>query len=177
MIAASTPAALSSPSSRIAEEIRGPSIPDPMTSELRPDDPPPTPPDEVVFETANDTALAIAESLLREAEIPCTVRQIEGVPSSGWGGGYRMYGTALRQIRTRPEDADDARALLADLAAPDSPQDAGEADGAENGSAIGSSPRFSVYQGRAARRALWIIAITMLMFAVLVALAQLIDFK
>lgn len=82
----------------------------------------------VVFESSDQSAVALAESILRDAGIP-SIQQEEGPVGTPWDG-VRTFGLGLHLLMVSQRDAEDARALLADLARPADSEDieAGEID-------------------------------------------------
>lgn len=73
-----------------------------------------------VLATVDPGLIAVAESLLRSADIPF-VSEVNGIVDLfGWGrlGGCNPI-TGPPRLRVAPQDADDARALLADLGTAD----------------------------------------------------------
>ena len=70
----------------------------------------------VVYETADPTALPVAESLLREVDVLFTWRDV-GLSSARQGGGYQLAGAALYQLLVRESDRGTATDALAALEA------------------------------------------------------------
>jgi len=105
-------------------EPQGPSRPpvDPAPTVLEPrSDPPECFELVTVLSTIDPGLIAVAGSLLRSAGIPF-VSEVDGIVDLfGWGrlGGCNPI-TGLPRLRVAPQDADDARALLADLGDADS---------------------------------------------------------
>jgi hypothetical protein len=68
----------------------------------------------VAFETADQTMAPLAESLLRDADIPFYWRDV-GLSAGRQGGGYQLFGAALYQLLVSEPDAADTEAILREL--------------------------------------------------------------